>query len=244
MVRGKIINIKNWLLDWLFPLRCVFCHALASDHSPTSQLCANCLTQIKIDFHATCAFCAMPSHQGKTCRDCQSGHALDYLRSVGYYNDPILRCAIWAFKYQLISPLAVCLGKLLAENWLRSPLTHKDAAPLIIPVPLHWQRKNWRSFNQSALLAQELGQHLKLAVSETSLTRPVWRQAQAEITDHQVRVDNITGVFRCNQPQLVKDQTIILVDDVATTASTLDQSARVLKEAGAKMVIGLVLARG
>jgi len=115
---------------------------------------------------------------------------------------------------------------------------------LVIPIPLYRRRLNWRSYNQSELLAEELAKEFNLKIDKNILKREKYQIPQAELKDKAKRIENSKNIFSCRERQKIAGQTIILVDDVATTGSTLDEGAKVLKESGAEKVIGLVIAKG
>ena len=111
---------------------------------------------------------------------------------------------------------------------------------LLMPVPLHPRRLRSRGYNQSALLAKGLSKKLGLEMDQRLLvrTRNTPPQVNASRDD---RRENVQGSFRCVGPVL--GRAVILVDDVATTGSTLSACATALKAAGAASAWGLVLAR-
>jgi len=124
----------------------------------------------------------------------------------------------------------------------------------VIPIPLHKQRLRFRGFNQAELLAKEVAEHFSIPLETNVLERTRAVLAQAKIKNHKDRKENIKNIFKINSEfikkcvkegkNLLKNKIIILVDDVATTNATLSEAAKVLKEAGAKEVWGLVVAKG
>ena len=111
---------------------------------------------------------------------------------------------------------------------------------VLTPVPLHPRRLRSRGYNQSALLAKELSKKLGLDMNQSLLIRPKNNQPQVSASRDERR-ENVQGSFRCDGR--ADGRTVILVDDVATTGSTLSACAAVLKSAGASSVWCLVLAR-
>lgn len=109
----------------------------------------------------------------------------------------------------------------------------------LIPIPLHWSRRLWRGFNQAELIAQSLSQKTGLKYSRI-LARTNRTQPQSSLQQAQ-REQNLIGVFACvkNQPLPRK---VILIDDVCTTGSTLQNAALTLQKAGVKEIEGLVFA--
>jgi len=115
---------------------------------------------------------------------------------------------------------------------------------LIIPVPLEKRRMKWRGFNQSREIAEELASSsgLGLRVLNNVLIKTKETLPQVELSD-EARKENIKGVFLVKK-DLIKNKKILLVDDVYTTGATMIECARVLRESGAREIIGIAIARG
>ena len=126
---------------------------------------------------------------------------------------------------------------MLADYLKQQPL----AGDVLIPVPLHSRRLRERGYNQSDLLAKELGKLTGINTETRLLTRKKDGLPQARTASRNQRRDNIEGSFSC--AGLLSGTAVILVDDVATTGSTLSACAAALKDSGATSVWGLVLAR-
>lgn len=109
-------------------------------------------------------------------------------------------------------------------------------------MPLHWSRFNWRGFNQAEKLAEVLAKKWALSVNVDLLERKKLTWSQAKLSK-QDRLNNILNAFRIKRNSDLKEKNILLIDDVWTTGTTLNQCAVVLKQAGAKWVWGLTLAR-
>lgn len=148
-----------------------------------------------------------------------------------------MRQAIHQLKYQNLRALAKPLARLLSDYFNDNYLP----ADRLVPVPLHPRRIRERGYNQSALLAEELGRLINLPV-EDCLTRREHRPPQAKTTTVEERRANVSGVFTCHG-QWLRDKHVLLIDDVATSGATLDACAAALKAQGAASVRGLVVAR-
>ncbi len=140
-------------------------------------------------------------------------------------------------KYRGWRAAAPVLGGLLAA-YLD---THKLPGETLVPVPLHHRRLRSRGYNQSQLLAKEAGKLLDMPVREGLLKRAKDSPPQVEARTSEQRRANVAGSFVASDE--VEGLAILLVDDVATTGSTLMACAAALKDAGAASVWGLVLAR-
>ena len=111
----------------------------------------------------------------------------------------------------------------------------------LVPVPLHPRQLRRRGYNQAALLAKEVGRRLDIPVEETYLRRHRWSGPQVRVADYESRWANVAYAFQCDAD--VQGKTLLLVDDVMTTGSTMHSAASTLKAAGAESVWALTLAR-
>ncbi len=177
---------------------------------------------------------------GARCSPCRRHRrAFRFCRSAGLY-DGSLRKAILLFKYagreEMARPLALCM-----EDTFRSrPELHQTDC--VIPVPLHFLKRHARGFNQSELLARELTARVGLPLQLNALVRRRWTRAQAGLGKEK-RKGNVQDAFQVKSTEGVNGKHVLLVDDVCTTGATLDACAQALKEAGAKRVNALTLAR-
>lgn len=232
-------KIRDFLLDVFFPIHCIHCK------KEGSWLCERCFYQIKVTNEQVCGVCEkMITPDGRTCQACKKKNLLDGLVVATSYNEKSISRAIHLYKYNFISDLHTALGDFLVSV-LRK--TDVPLAEMIIPVPLHPRRLRWRGFNQSSLLAKQISLHLlpgaTLTVDETILVRNRYTAPQMGIRDYKNRQQNIAGAFSVLNTENIKGKTILLVDDVATTGSTIFQCAKVLKDAGASEVFAIVIAR-
>jgi ComF family protein len=115
-------------------------------------------------------------------------------------------------------------------------------ADVIIPVPLHPARLRAREFNQSLLLADQLSRHLAKPVSATNLIRIAATDPQTTLS-RQERLRNLRNAFEIRRPQELVGKRILLVDDVYTTGTTLNECAKTLRNADTGPVYALTLAR-
>jgi ComF family protein len=149
-----------------------------------------------------------------------------------------MREAIHELKYRNLKAISSCLAELLAD-YLRA-----NAMPgeVLVAVPLHPRRLRERGYNQSSLLARELGRCIGLLVIEDCLIRVKQAQPQVRAVDVEERRSNVADAFVCRDEKLGGKQ-VILIDDVCTSGATLESCAAALKNKGATSVWGLTLAR-
>jgi ComF family protein len=115
-------------------------------------------------------------------------------------------------------------------------------ADVIVPVPLHPSRLRARGFNQSLLIADRLGRHLGLPVSATGLIRTIATEPQTSLPRSK-RIGNLRRAFTVRHIEAFDGRSVLLVDDVFTTGTTLNECAKALRTAGATSVSALTLAR-
>jgi len=114
---------------------------------------------------------------------------------------------------------------------------------IIMPVPLHKKRYNWRGFNQALLLSEYIASEFHLRINEDLLIRRKNTKPQTKIKSMIKRRENIKGAFFIAENDFLNNKNVIIVDDVCTTSATLNECAKELKNAGVKNVWGLVMAR-
>jgi ComF family protein len=184
-----------------------------------------------------CARCGKPDIPSELCPACRaSAPIIDSIRSLALFDGEI-RHAIHALKYRRVAALAEPLGDALARFWLQS----RRSAHMLVPVPLHPQRRRERGYNQAELLARRIGRaaHLPLRPDALRRVRATTSQMTLDAAD---RKTNVADAFQ-SDAAIVRDAEVLLIDDVCTTGATLDACAAALKQAGASRVHGLTLAR-
>lgn len=240
-VRETLKKLGTDILDTLFPVHCLGCDA------PEEYLCQTCLNTFPRRLRERCPTCLKATTpRGEVCFACSGIKALDGLFAASVYRSPLVAAALHTYKYRFIPAFASPLG-----NWLAERITETDL-PLpdyCIPVPLHSRRLRFRGFNQSALLAHTLTNTLTpgfdMPILENCLLRTRSTKPQMKTQTREKRLNNLKNAFAFAKESvpLIQDKTLWLIDDVATTGTTLEECAAVLKKAGAKKVFGIVLAR-
>ncbi len=179
---------------------------------------------------------AFPLDEQGRCGLCRRGvSGFDAAYSFGFYEDE-LRELIHLFKYGRVQTLAKPLGRLLAMA-----LPREQSFDVIVPMPLHWRKRWQRGFNQSQLLAAEIGRRTHVPVRR-ALRRVRFTPSQAGLTNAKRR-QNVSGAFRAVKRLALAGKRVLLVDDVLTTGATAASCARALKLAGVQQVTLLTLAR-
>jgi ComF family protein len=234
---------RRAIIDILFPKACVGCDCEGK------FLCDQCLSAIPRKIEHDCPFCPKRTPLGTTCLSCSRHHALDGLFSVASFRkNRTIGNTIHVMKYEFVDELGGPLGQLLADVVSHSELLLPD---IIVPIPLHPWRLRFRGFNQSSLIARSFSEYfspdLGIPVREDILNRARFTLPQARSHSASERRENLRGAFVLTNGRITKatllGATVWLIDDVATTGATLEECAKILKKAGAKKVLGVVLAR-
>ena len=209
------------MLELFFPKFCFGCQREGN------YLCPDCKSTLEIS----------RSHE-----ICSSQNLKDLYCALDYRN-PLLKNLIQKFKYEpFVKELSPTLSSLIIEHLqlLDNKPSFKDFT--IIPVPLEKRKLKGRGFNQAEEISKELSSFLAIPLIPNCLIKTKETIPQVELTT-ETRKENIKETFSYQHPELVKEKKILLVDDVYTTGSTMEEAARVLREAGAKEIIGIVIAR-
>ena len=231
-VLPQVAKLGEITLNLLFPKWCVGCG------KEGSLICSSCLSALPPVAPPICPRCGKPQPSGILCASCVSWQAeIDGIRSPFRF-DGVMRQAIYQLKYRNIRALAKPLAQLMCDYLVTNPLP----VDVLVPVPLHRKRMRERGYNQSGLLARELGKFMDLLVVADCLVRQRHALPQARTSNVEERQSNVAGAFACRDNRL-KDKQVLLIDDVSTSGATLDACAGVLKAAGAASVWGLTLAR-
>ncbi len=226
-------RISSFVVDAWFPPTCAGCG------KEGAWICTQCVVRFQ-PMHDRCFGCRRPSGNGRFCFLCASEWPIVGVTAASSYTEPVVRDVIHAMKYRYVRVLCSALAPLLA------PVIqfHGDALhdPMLVPIPLTRRRATWRGFNQAKLLAEGIGQELKIPVVE-ALVRTQYIFPQAELT-HAERQKNVKGVFCVSDGYSFHGRDVILIDDVATTGSTLRNAAAACRAANAGNVYASVIALG
>ncbi len=238
----NIMSIKEALLDTLFPRRCVFCGSARVE--PKSFLCYECSQSIRVISHPFCSQCGLPIpglalQSDGLCGRCLSAPPPYSRARYGAYYEGPLREALIRFKYYA----ALNIGNTLSDVLIAAFQRHYDRKEfdLIIPVPVHRKRLFQRGFNQAVILASKLSAKTRLPLYRRSLIKVKDTPPQARLPRAQ-RIANLRNSFGVHDPVNVRKKNVLLIDDVATTGSTIAEATKTLLKAGASRVDALVLA--
>lgn len=232
-----VVEVISGLLDLVFPPRCLACDTLGEDY-----LCESCLKQVEPVAQPVCSLCGH-TVIGGGCGNC-AGRVRSFTRAraVGRY-DGMLREAIQDFKYSGRRMLDRPLGDLMYGYLDRHADIPWRKTDCIVPVPIHPARERVRGYNQSELLAYRLSERTGIPVVADLLVRVRRTKPQVQCSPAERR-RNLERAFRVVAPVPICGKTVLLIDDVATTCSTIHEASIALRRAGVERIYVLCLACG
>lgn len=223
------------LFNLIFPPLCLNCREIIENNA---AICDGCLLKIALNQTLFCGKCGARLPDNK--KVCHKDFSY-LLGTAASYGDEILKNLIHGLKFQFVKSAARPLGQLLVQY------TEKLGLPIgnfsVLPIPLSNRRLKERGFNQSELIANVFADHFQLPLETNCLARVKNTVPQSETRNLIERRENVKGCFSLVNDALIWNKNIILIDDVTTSGATLFEAATVLKNAGARKIIALAVAR-
>ena len=243
MFPGPLRSLAQGALQLLYPRVCWACgQGLPPGHD---DFCANCCNLLTQDSHPRCPRCAASvgpfanlDHGCTRCRGVVLG--FEGALCLGPH-DGLLRTLILRLKHHAGEGLAEVLARLWANH--RASALRASGAEVVVPVPLHWWRRVARGYNQSEVLARTLAAYLGIPCRPRWLRRIRATRMQRHDMSLAARKENVHQAFVARPTPGLVGKSVLLVDDVMTSGSTVGEVARALKNAGAAQVVVAVLAR-
>ena len=203
-------------------------------------LCDACWEQIEFLKSPWCQTCGLP-RWSDICADCRERPPLfRKLRAVAFY-EPTLREAIHLMKYEKKQTFSKHLIQLLQTHLpVDLPFTDYD---FLLPIPLHTNRFHQRGFNQAEQIAQGVAQVCGVPVRTDILFRIKDTAPLSSLGSHEERMKNIEGAFEVRSPDLIQNQKILLIDDIFTTGTTINETLKTLQVANPDCIDVLTLTR-
>ncbi|MCL6476719.1 MAG: ComF family protein [Firmicutes bacterium] len=224
------------VLDALYPPRCAACAQVGYKY-----WCADCLSRVSYIAPPVCTKCGTPIDPEGFCPSCPTHPLLlEAVRAAAHYEGAV-KDAIHRLKYAAKPAVAPALAQLLIQAWHSALSEPLHAAQGVIPIPIHRERERERGFNQSVLLARHFCHAVGLSLWDDVLVRAVYRQPQVGLNAAQ-RAQNVKDAFRVVRSEEIASKSVLLMDDVWTTGSTLNEAARALLQVGAAHVFALTVA--
>jgi ComF family protein len=226
--------------DLLFPPHCLGCNRRL-DFSRPPLFCSACNDDLAVIGSPRCRCCGIPFVSGADhlCGACLTGHyAFDLARSLLHYRPPASDL-IRSLKFNGNLAGITSLNALIMRAHLLDAFVEPE---IILPVPLHARRLRERGFNQALVIAKGCLPDWKNAIESGLLLRHHPTIPQSELNGKERR-NNLKNVFSLADPSRVAGGKVLLVDDVFTTGSTVNECSRVLRKAGAERIEVFTLAR-
>lgn len=226
------------LLDMLYPKKCPLCHQILKEKN--SLVCPDCFQKAMPMKEPLCMKCGrLVRMEEEYCQDCRSGvHHFTEGRSIFPYGE-IWRQSLVRFKYygcreygDFYAKAISIYGRKYLERW---------KPQLIVPVPLHSRKKRMRGFNQAAYLAERVSRFTGIPWSDNLVIKIRNTKSQKKLNASQ-RKKNLRNAYLVTRK--ITGFSVLVVDDVYTTGSTMDAMAMCLQEAGAKDVYFLTVCAG
>lgn len=242
---GRIERFIRNTLEVLFPsnIYCICCENIIDNTRPYS-LCDACVRNLHWANENTCKKCGKivgENYRREFCNDCsETDHLFEKgftCAEYGLYEKMIIR----DYKYHGKSYFGDKLAEVMADRLAIEDLPFN----LILPVPMHKNKERKRGYNQAALLAKGISRRTLVPFDKDLMMRVVRTKPMNKMSP-QERRDNVKDAFtlRREKVKMVKDKTILLVDDIFTTGSTLDECSRLLLDNGAKEIYMICFAAG
>ena len=233
-----MLTLFEPIIDYIFPPTCLACGEFTlKSHS----FCSKCWSEFNFIAKPYCKDCGMqfelPVFDAMSCGKCiKHPPAYDYARSLLKF-DKNSKKIIHSFKYHDKIELSTLFSRLLYKTY-NEQISHVD---YVIPVPMHRFKRLLRMYNQADLLCIALAKLMNKPRIPDILIKTRWTKSQVYLT-RRARKENLRSSIRLNPKYNIKGKTILLVDDVMTTGTTLDYCSKLLKKGGAKAVIALTVA--
>ena len=221
----------------LYPKTCCFCGKTSE-----KEVCDVCAGRILYITEPRCKKCGKPVRyeEQEYCYDCQSRKFYyEQGKSIWVHKEPV-NWSLYQFKYHNRR----IFGEFYAKELFRlyGHIIRQWGIDLIVPVPLHWKRKRRRGYNQSEVIARYLGKYMNIPVDTKAVVRKYCTDPQKQLNDKERR-RNLKGAFEVKK-QWKESRKILLIDDIYTTGSTIDEISKILKEKGGNKVWFLTISIG
>ena len=239
------LQISNFIKELLFPSFCLGCK------KEGTYLCEDCNSTLEISEYNYCLCNKNPirlqfnQNKNGKCGKCAEKKLSGLYFALPYKEKALTKKIIYNFKY---SPYIKDLSKVLSKTLIEHLVLTKNNTnqiwenAILVPVPLEKRKLKSRGYNQAEELAKELSKVINIPLITKTLIKIKSTSSQMKLKKEE-REKNIKNAFITKNREQINGKKIFLVDDVYTTGSTMEECARVLKDAGARQVWGIVVAR-
>lgn len=229
--------MKKQLLELLWPRVCPFCEKVHA--KGICEECKKTLKRLRVN-EPYCMKCGKPIHNEEAafCKDCSTSKRYFNQGMALWRHQGIVSKAIYNFKYYNQRAYGDDIARRMAIE--AGTIIKRWNPQVIIPVPLCKKRRRIRGFNQSLILANRLGEELGIPVKEC--VSRIKETLPQNTLDKTKRKSNITGAFAIESMPYLKR--VLIVDDIFTSGSTIDEISRLLKNSGVSQVYFITISIG
>lgn len=225
---GAFVRLTDKIVNIIYPPKCIFCQQLLRIDA-TLHICSSCYS--KLPFTQNSLMTTFQDGGQNYCDD-----AVSVFTYTGMVKESLIR-----FKFYNKPSYYRTYARLISDKLSR--VTDIKQYDIVLSVPLHRHKEFSRGYNQAHLISKALSRELHLPERSSILRRYLYTEAQS-LLDRQKRNQNVKGAFTVSAPEKVNGKSLLLVDDILTTGSTLEECGRMLKLAGAARVTAVVVATG
>lgn len=209
--------IKINILELIYPKTCGMCEEISK-----SYLCSKCRLKLK----------KLLKLNTVTYKDKYFNSHTYLFKYEGEIRDKLLK-----YKFREYSYLYKFFSEIIINN-----CNLKNNYDIILSVPIHKKREQKRGYNQSELIAKEIAKNIDIEYSNTILIKTIDNTPQSTLNQRQ-RMSNVLGIYNIANAQKIDKKSILLIDDIFTTGSTVNECSKILKQNGAKSVDVLTIAK-
>ena len=237
----RLRAIREALRELVYPSRCAACDGVLDSADKKRGICGDCIGKMRYIREPKCLKCGGPvlDETEEYCRNCK-GRKHYYEKGFALYEYGSVRLPVYRFKYAGRREYAAFFGREMAAHMQRELAAWRPE--VLIPVPLYPGKERRRGYNQAAALAEVIGRYSGIPV-RTDLVRRVRKTRPMKELNASERRGNIKNAFHITQ-DVVKSEVVMLIDDIYTTGTTIDEIARGLRACGVKRVYYAALSIG
>jgi ComF family protein len=232
-----MIDILRKIINLIYPITCPFCNAISKE-----GICSTCRQTVKVIEEPRCFSCGKPVKTMETeyCYDCDKANfAFDQGKSLYLHQEKVVD-ALYRLKFFNQRINGKILGEELALHF------HKEirrwGIEEIVPIPMYHSKQKRRGFNQSEVIANQLGETLSIPVNNQLVYR-IKKTVPLKDLEKEQRISSLDGAFGIPKSSKVP-KTVLLIDDIYTTGVTVNKVAKILKKAGSEKVYFLTISIG
>ena len=230
-------SLPEYVLEWIYPHKCLICRDVIPIEREDKILCEKCRNKTPFLKPPFCKKCGVPitvENSLGLCSNC-FGKSYGFTRGYAAFSYETMKETIEHFKFQCYPKDSVGLAKLMAEFMVLTFEEDFMSYDYLVPVPIHAEKMKTRGFNQAALLAEELCLLTGQKTEGEILLRIKNTKPQSQLSEEE-RKSNLEDAFAMGTGADVEDKRILLIDDIFTTGSTINECAKLLLRKGAREV--------